>query len=82
VFNYNGKLIYSKPLAALNVRARMVELIAELKGMMVKEQETTRTPIKVLGIDSAHRPPIAGSSVPSSQPARSLEAKRCDSLHL
>jgi hypothetical protein len=57
VFNYNGKLIYSKPLAALAIRARVVELIAELKGMKVKEQETPRNPIKVVMIDAAHRPP-------------------------
>jgi hypothetical protein len=57
VFNHNGKLIYSKPLPALGIRARMVELIAELKGMRVKEQETPRTPIRVVVLDPAHRPP-------------------------
>ena len=56
VFMYNGKLIYSKPLAALTIRARMVELIAELKGMKVKEQEKPRSGIKVLVLNGAHRP--------------------------
>jgi|SRR6516162_4836995 hypothetical protein len=57
VFNHSGKLIYSKPLPALGIRARMVELIAELKGMRVKEQETPRTPIRVVVLNPAHRPP-------------------------
>jgi len=56
VFCYNGKLIYSKPLAALTIRARMVELIAELKGMKVKEQEKPRSGVKVLILNEAHRP--------------------------
>ena len=56
VFNYNGKVIYSRPLAALNVRARMVELIADLKGLRVKEQEKPRPGIKVLVVNGAHRP--------------------------
>ena len=56
VFNHNGRLIYSKPLAALGVRARMVELLAEIKGMKVKEQETARGGVKVLIVNGAHRP--------------------------
>jgi len=43
VFNYNGKLIYSKPLAALKVRARMVELIADLKGLRGAHRPANRT---------------------------------------
>jgi len=57
VFCYNGKPIYSRPLPALNVRARMVELIADLKGLRVKEQEKQRSGIKVLIVNEAHRPP-------------------------
>jgi len=57
VFNHDGKVIYSKPLPALSIRARMVELLAELKGMKAKGQDTPRTPIRVVVLNPAHRPP-------------------------
>ena len=56
MFNYNGKVIYWRPLAALSIRARMVELLAEIKGLKIKEQETPRGGIKVLVVNEAHRP--------------------------
>jgi hypothetical protein len=64
-FHAGRRILYSKPLQALSIQARMVELIAELKGMRVKEQETPRTPIKVVVLNAAHRPP----SKPSLPPA-------------
>jgi hypothetical protein len=65
VFNQNGKLIYSRPLAALNVRARIVELIADLKGLRVKEQEKPRSGIKVLIVNKAHRPANRSTPAPT-----------------
>jgi len=56
-FHAGKKILYSRPLQALSIQARMVELIAELKGMLVKQQDTPRTPIKVVVLNAAHRPP-------------------------
>ena len=45
------KLIYSRPLGALSMRDRMVELIADLKGLRVREPEKPRSGIKVLVVN-------------------------------
>jgi hypothetical protein len=56
VFHHGKRILYSKPLAALSIQARIVELIAELKGMKVKEKEKPGPGIKVLIVNEAHRP--------------------------
>lgn len=36
---YEGKWKYSKPLAALSIRMQATRLVAEMKGLVLKEQE-------------------------------------------
>ena len=44
----------------LGGRTTTNRLVAEIKGMLVKEQEAPRTPVRVLVIDSNSRPPVNG----------------------
>ena len=51
------RILYSKPLVAWGPRARAAELIANMKGLLVKEQETPGQQIRVVIVNAANRPP-------------------------
>jgi hypothetical protein len=58
VFHDGDEVVYSKPLIAWATRTATNRLVAEMKGMLVKEQEAPRYPIKVIVLDPSHRPPV------------------------
>lgn len=56
---HEGKWRYSKPLAALSTRMQAARLIAEMKGLVLKKQESKASQVRVIIINQAHRPPRA-----------------------
>lgn len=59
VFRTEDKIIYSKPLVAWGPRVATNRLVAEMMGLVLKEQEDNRSQIRVVVINQAHRPPRA-----------------------
>jgi hypothetical protein len=60
VFHAGKKVIYSKPMIAWGPRTQTNRLVAEMMGLIVKEQDTPRTPVRILVMDSNNRPPVNG----------------------
>jgi hypothetical protein len=60
VFHAGNKVIYSKPIINWAARVATNRLVAEMKGMLVREQEAPPSPVKILVIDSRNRPPVNG----------------------
>jgi hypothetical protein len=57
VFCSNGEIKYSKPVPALPIRARMMELLADIKGLRAKAQESSKQSVTVVVLNPAHRAP-------------------------
>jgi hypothetical protein len=53
----DGKWRYSRAMAAVSARNQANRLVAEMKGMIVGEQDKPLQGIKVVVINQAHRPP-------------------------
>jgi len=52
-----GRFVYSKPLVAWGPRVVTNRLVAEMKGLIVKEQKTPERQIRVICINQTNRPP-------------------------
>lgn len=61
------RFIYSKPLPALGIRMQATRLVAEMKGLIVKEQDTPGAQIRVVVINQANRPPRITNTQPIPQ---------------
>jgi hypothetical protein len=55
-FLYKGRFVYSRPLVAWAPRVQMIRLVAQMMGLIVKEQETPNSGIEVILIDQSNRP--------------------------
>jgi hypothetical protein len=67
VFCSNGQIVYSKPVPALAIRARMIELLADLKGLRTKGLESGKTPVTVVVLNASHRAPKTINVTPKEQ---------------
>lgn len=56
-FRSEEGIIYSKPLVAWGPRVATNRLVAEMKGLIVREQERPKEGIRVVIINQANRPP-------------------------
>lgn len=56
VFRSEDKVIYSKPLEDNATRMAATRLVAEMKGMLVKEQDAPGQQVKVIVVNQAYRP--------------------------
>jgi hypothetical protein len=57
VFHHDGKIIYSKPLVAHDVRLRATDLVLKLKGAYpTKEQQQANVGVRVILMDKIPRP--------------------------
>ena len=61
---HEGEWRYSEPLVAHGPRTATNRLVAEMKGMLVKEQDTPNSGVRVIIINQAHRPPRQQITVP------------------
>jgi hypothetical protein len=60
VFHTGKRIVYSKPMVNWTARTTTNRLVAEIKGMIVKEQDTPKSLVRILVIDSNTRPPVNG----------------------
>lgn len=67
VFRSEDEIVYSKPLIAWGPRVSMNRLVAEMKGMVIKEQESNAAQIRVVVINQANRPPRVINTQPIAQ---------------
>lgn len=67
VFRSEDEIVYSKPLIAWGPRVSMNRLVAEMKGLVVKEQDTPGAQIRVVVINQANRPPRIINTQPIAQ---------------
>jgi hypothetical protein len=56
-FNHHGKVIYSKPLPAHDIRLRATEMVLKLKGAYpTAEQQQANVGVRVILMDGIPRP--------------------------
>src|SRR3974377_1333878 len=67
IFCSNGQLLYSESQPALAIQARMVELLADLKGLRTKGLESGKTPVTVVVLNASHRAPKTIDVTPKEQ---------------
>jgi hypothetical protein len=60
VFHTGNKIVYSKPMVNWTARTTTNRLVAEIKGMLVNEQDAPRSPVRILVIDPNTQPPVNG----------------------
>lgn len=60
---YQGRFIYSKPLEAWGPRMAAIRLVAEMKGMIVKERDAPATSIRTIVISAENRPVVRGTTM-------------------